>query len=151
MWDQLWTLTLQPGALMAVFVPAFIVFAIKTAAKFLTKLPIILNDPPIPDKKKAAYFDSLRVGLDLSFIGFVGSFGILGIALKHADQSHVQTIADFQFTFLGVQLFFVFLTVISTAMWSSPENSFKRGIWIPSSLGFFSIYVAVAAYSVLKG
>jgi hypothetical protein len=152
MWDQLWnSLTLKSDGLMTVFLPTFVVFAIKAAAKFLTKLPTILNDPPLLKEKKAAYFDTLRVGLDLAFIGFVGSFGVLGIALKHADLNRVRTIADFQFPFLGLQLLLVFITLISTAMWSSPEKAYKRGIFIPSLFGLVSIYTAIAVYSVLRG
>lgn len=150
MWDQIWRLTLRPEVLTAVFLPAFVVFGIKTAAKFLTKLPVILNNPPLPDEKRAAYFDSLRVGLDLAFIGFVGSFGVLGMALKRGDATQVRTIADFQSPFLGVQLLLIFMTIISTTVWSSPKRTYKKGICIPSFIGFFSIWFAIAAYSVLR-
>jgi hypothetical protein len=151
MWDQLWNLTLRSDRLTAVFVPAFVVFAINAAVKFVTKLPVILNDPPLPKEKRAAYFDSLRVGLDLTFIGLVGSFGVLDIALKYADLTRARTIADFQLTFLGVQFLLVLMTLISTTVWSSPEKAFKRGICVPSLFGFVSICTAIAAYFVLIG
>jgi len=149
MWNQIWMLSLRSDGWTNVFLAAFVVFFFKVVIKFITKLPVVCSDSPDPGAQKAAYFDCLRIGLDLGYLGLVASFGVLRIALQHAQKERIAAIADFQFPYLMIQISLVLLAAIFTAMFRSPDRNFTLGVSLPAMFGFVSVWGAVAAFIVL--
>lgn len=86
MWRDFWSLALHSPDFASIFTTAVLILGVQTVVKYITKLPVLLKEPPDQMAKKAAHFDCLRMGLDLSFLGLVASFAVFQLALKAAQQ-----------------------------------------------------------------
>jgi hypothetical protein len=151
MWKDFWALAIHNADFVSIFTVAILVLAFQTLVKYITKLPIILNKPPDEEEKQAAYFDCLQMGVDLSLLGFVASLGVLQLAIKSSLHSgSVEQVAAFQTEFILVQLILIALVIIFTMMFRSPKETFYRGIFIPSIIGAFSLYISISIFKFFK-
>jgi len=124
---------------------------VQTAVRYITKIPVLIKDPPDKAAKKAAHFDCLRMGLDLSFLGLVAAFAVFQLALKaNTQQDQALRIATFQNEFISFQIFLIAWTIFFTMRFESPIKSFLPGIWVPSVIGFLSVYSSALAFKLLK-
>jgi hypothetical protein len=146
---EFWSLSIRNPDFTWIFIVAFLLLCTKTTCKFITKLPVFVLDPPNPRDTKAAHFDCLRVGLDLSFLGLVATFALFRIAFMGAEQAQIARLATFEPEFIMFQVFLMTGTLLFTAIFHSPEKHFYRGIWIPSMIGFVSVYSSVVAFRLL--
>jgi hypothetical protein len=146
MWHEVWS-SLRSTDVANIFYLSFGVLLAKVLVRYLTKLPIIAAEQRDEDAVKAAHFDCLRVGIDLTFLGLVAGFGVLRVVLKHAQQPRLDQIASFQGPFLMIQFIFILLAVIFTTVYRSPEK-FKKGTFVPSMMGIFSVITTILFYIV---
>jgi hypothetical protein len=150
MWKQLWSLSLQSSDIVNIFVLALFVLLAKVAVKYITKLPVICNENPSPGAKKAAHFDCLRLGIDLTFVGLVAGLAVIRLALKHTQQPDIYGIASFQGPFLLLQFVLILSAAIFTTVFGSPEKSFGKGIFVPLIFGIASLYCTIATFMVVS-
>jgi hypothetical protein len=150
MWKALWSLSLRSTDFVNIFAIATAILALETAVRYVTKLPIIANKPPDPIAKRAAHFECLRLGVDLSFMGLVAGLAVLELAYRVLQQGRTDAMTAYLALFLVVQFFLIILAAIFTAIFNSPETDFKRGIWIPSLIGVVSIYFSAAVLTALS-
>jgi hypothetical protein len=132
------------------FLVAFFVLVAQTTVKFLTKLPVLCNEPPDAIEQRAARFDCLRLGIDLAFVGFVAGLGTLRMGISNPKSIDVHAIADLQTLFIIIQVVLILLATLFTAIYRSPMTSYKRGIWIPSLIGTISVIFALATFLALS-
>lgn len=150
MWRDFWSLALENPDFASIFTIAVLILGVQTAIKYITKLPVFLKQPPDQVATKAAHFDCLRMGLDLSLLGLVAAFAVFQLALKAAQQDQTIRIATFETEFICFQFFLIVWAIFFTMRFESPERSFYRGIWIPSIIGFLSVYSSALAFKFLK-
>jgi hypothetical protein len=141
-----WSISLHSGDFVWIFGVSLFMFGIKSGCKYITKFPVFLKDPRDPVETKAARFECLRLGLDLSFLGLVAAFAVFRVALNGAGLAQIASLVSFEFAFIAFQFFLMVWAVIFTTIFSSPERHFQQGIWIPSAIGFLSIYSSVLAF-----
>jgi hypothetical protein len=150
MWKDFWSLALANSDFASIFTIAILILGIQTTIKFITKLPVLLKEPPNKRAIRAAHFDCLRMGLDLSFLGLVAGFAVFQLAVKAPQQSGATQMATFQTEFICFQFLLIMGTIFFTMRYESPEKNFYRGIWIPSMIGFLSVYSSILAFKFFK-
>jgi hypothetical protein len=144
-----WTLSLHSPDFTWIFGVAFLMLCIKSGFKYITKFSVFLKEPRDVVETKAARFECLRLGLDLSFLGLVAAFAVFRVAFKGAEQAEIAWLATLQTAFIAFQLFLLTWVVIFTTIFYSPEKHYYRGIWIPSTIGFVSVYSSALAFRLL--
>jgi hypothetical protein len=149
MWKAFWSLSLGSPEFVNIFLGATAILAAQTAARYVTKIPILSSKPPDPAATRAAHFDCLRLGLDLSFMGFVTILAVLWLAHKIVQKDSADEMMAFGALFLVVQVFLIILTAFFSAIFDSPETDFQRGIWIPSLIGTVSIYLSIYFFAAV--
>jgi hypothetical protein len=152
MWKDFWALALQNPDFVSIFTIAILVLGFQTLIKYITKLPVILKDPPDEVAKTAAHFDCLQMGLDLSMLGLVASFAVFQLAIKavRSDEVALARVTAFQMEFIIFQFILMVLATIFTTVFASPEKTFYRGIGFPSVIGAFSVYSSAVAFKFFK-
>jgi len=150
MWRDFWSLALGNPDFASIFTIAILILGVQTAIKYITKLPVFLKEPPDRGAVKAAHFECLRMGLDLSLVGLVAAFAVFQLAVKAAQQDQALRIATFQTEFICFQFLLIMWAIFFTMRYESPEKSFYPGIWIPSMIGFLSVYSSVLAFKFFK-
>jgi hypothetical protein len=150
MWKDFWTVALANPDFASIFTIAILILGVQTAIKYITKLPVFLKEPPDKRAIRAAHFDCLRMGLDLSLLGLVAAFAVFQLAVKAAQQGQATQIATFQTEFTCFQFFLIVWAIFFTMRYESPEKNFYRGIWIPSMIGFLSVYSSILAFKFFK-
>jgi hypothetical protein len=150
--------TLWSPKFIEIFGIALLVQFATILAKYLTKLRVIgVSSTAGPDERRAAHFDCLRVGLDLSIVGIVSFFAIIQFVFSAvASQTAQPGVADLGGlpTVCGIVEFSLLLLAITfTGLYDSPRLSFWRGIFIPGIFGWLAICIAAGLlhYLRLKG
>jgi len=149
MLKDFWKLSLYSPDFTWIFGVAFLMLFIKGGFKYITKFSVFLKDPQDPVETKAARFECLRLGLDLSFLGLVAAFAVFRVAFKGVEPAQIAWFATFQLAFIAFQLFLITWALIFTTVFYSPEKHFQRGIWIPLAIGFLSVYSSAAVFRLL--
>jgi hypothetical protein len=151
--EDFWSLSLHSTDFVWIFGVSLFMFGIKVGCKYITKFPIFLKEPSDPVETKAARFDCLRIGLDLSFLGLVAAFAVFRVSLSGAAQAQVASLTTFELAFIAFQVLLLLWAVIFTTIFYSPVKHFQLGIWIPSAIGFLSVYSSVQAFRwlLMKG
>ena len=132
-----------------IFALAAIILIIQTTVRFMTKLPIICNDPPNAAAKREAQFECFRLGIDLSIMGLVTGVAVFEVAMKFVEQNNADAMGAQLAAFMLVQFLLILLAAVSTTIYRSPVKQFHLGIWIPSLIGVISLYVSAAEYFTL--
>jgi hypothetical protein len=101
------------------------------------------------DEKRAAHFDCLRIGLDLAVIGLVALFAMFRLVLKTSTSATISTLAAWQPPLLMIQFFLIMLATLFSALYYSPQRNFGKGVFIPQIVGWLSIYISSAVFTIL--
>jgi hypothetical protein len=139
----------------SVFGTSLAVVIITALAKYLTKLRLFGVSVEVTEaiklERDAAHFDCLRMGIDLSILGLGTYLSIVQLAVAKVPGAAEKLEGINQ----GIVLFhivFLFLAIIATGYYDSPVKSWKKGIVIPSILGWVSILTSVGVfYFLIKG
>ena len=129
-----------------IFLVALLVMFVKAVFKCITKLPVFIKEPPDLSAIKAAKFDCMRMGLDMTFIGLVSIFAVFRLILKGAEQSQAIELYTLQAMFIWIQIGLVGGATFFTTLFHSPEKSYRRGIAVPFLVGWLSIYISALVF-----
>jgi hypothetical protein len=140
MLSSFWSFSLHNPNFVSIFVVAFLVLACKTAVKYITKLPVFLEDPPDRAKVHEAHFECLRLGVDLSFLGLISGLAVFLLALKNSAEDRILDLATLETGFIIFQIFIIVVVVFFTTLFHSANEHFYLGIWVPTVIGFISVY-----------
>ena len=146
MLKEIFRLPFHSADFMWIFLTALLVILFKTVIKFITKLSVFLKQPPDPSEIKAAKFDCLRLGLDLTVLGLVTIFAVFRLALKIAEPTRIIELYTLQTVLVMVQLVLVALATFVTAVFHSPEKEYVKGIFWPFIFGWLSLYTSAVVY-----
>lgn len=143
---ELFTLPLHSPDFWWIFFVALLVMLVKAVFKCITKLPVFVKEPPDLAAIKAAKFDCMRMGLDMTFIGLVSIFAVFRLAFKGVEQSHTVELDTLQALFIWIQIGLVAGATFFTTIFHSPEKSYLKGIAVPFLVGWLSIYTSALVF-----
>jgi hypothetical protein len=130
-----------------IFGTGLIVFFVTVLIKYLTNVPLFVpNSTATAAEKRAAHFDSLRVGIDMSLLGFATYLAVTQIALENNMARAIQIVEKWNATIILAHLFLLIGAVLVTMLTNSPSKFFKRGIAFPFVLGWISLCISAAFF-----
>lgn len=133
-----------------IFWTAFGVLFFKVACRYMTRAKVWSVSSPVDQRaRRAAHFECLRMGIDLTVLGLLGVFSVCEMALRQVNSSKFSDLHSVETEILLLQFALVVLAVIFLSIFDSPEESFKRGVWIPNIIGWVSIVISIALFYVL--
>ncbi len=130
-----------------IFGTGLLAFFLTVLIKYLTKLHLFRPESiATEDEKRAAHFDCLRVGIDLSLLGLATYLAVTQIALENNMASAVFIVGKWNGTMILVQVVLLIGAIVVTTLTDSPAKFFKKGIAFPFVLGWISICISAAFF-----
>lgn len=130
-----------------IFLTAFAVLALKIVCRYMTKVRFLSISTEVDVKaKRAAHFECLRMGIDLTVLGLLGVFAVCEMALRQVASTKLSDLHSIETGILLLQFTLVALAVLFLTIFDSPEKCFKRGVVIPNFIGWISIMISVGLF-----
>lgn len=135
--------------LSATFFDVFIIVLIPQVLCVVFKL--IAKVKELGKNDKAVRFDCLRVGVDLAILGIVSLFAIIAIAMRdHDARDRLTGVLQGVLLISMVQVGFLGGATLSSAVFDSPEQHYKRGIVLPFLFGWASLLLSGIVFFMLN-
>jgi hypothetical protein len=136
-----------------IFGTAFGVLLITVVVKYWTKAYIFRPELRATETaKRAAHFECLRVGVDLSLLGLGTYLSVTQIALEKNLPGAVSTLQKWNGAIIVGQIALLVLAGFTTSLTDSADNHFRRGIALPFVWGWISICTSAAVfYHIFSG
>ena len=126
-----------------IFGTALIAFIITVLIKYWTKAHLFrLDSTANKTERRAAHFDCLRVGVDLSLLGLGTYLAASLIVLEKKMAGAIAVLSEWNGTIILIQIVLLIAAGVITTLTDSPAKAFKKGIILPFVLGWISICVS---------
>lgn len=119
-----------------------LVMGLQVVSRVLTKLSVFAASAEAEaGVRRAARFECLRIGVDLSYLGLTAFFAVGWVALARVDLSQFapESIYTLAVVLALVHFFLILGAILATGRFDSPEKTYWLGLYVPNIIGWCSL------------